>query len=102
MGEPSRAAVRARSTRSYPDARDLAVPPAVEGVRSSSLFHNLCCYGSLLVMSPQVIAAIIAAGVGLLTVAATVTVQVSGRRATSRDIQKAFKEQREQPGVSQF
>jgi hypothetical protein len=47
-------------------------------------------------MSPEVTAAIIAAGVGVLTVAATVAVQISGRRATSRDTQKAFKEQREQ------
>ena len=47
-------------------------------------------------MSPQVIAAIITAGVGVLTVAATVAVQVSGRRATSRDTQQSFKKQREQ------
>jgi len=47
-------------------------------------------------MSPEVTAAIIAAGVGVLTVAATVAVQISGRRATSHDTQKAFKEQREQ------
>jgi uncharacterized protein YjbI with pentapeptide repeats len=47
-------------------------------------------------MSPEVTAAIIAAGVGVLTVAATVAVQISSRRATSRDTQKAFKEQREQ------
>src|SRR6266566_209494 len=47
-------------------------------------------------MSPEVTAAIIAAGVGVLTVPATVAVQISGRRATSRDTQKAFKEQREQ------
>jgi hypothetical protein len=47
-------------------------------------------------MSPQVIAAIIAAGVGVLTVVATVAVQISGRRATSRDTQHSFEEQREQ------
>ena len=47
-------------------------------------------------MSPQVTAAIIAAGVGVLTVIATVAVQISGRRATSRDTQKAFEEQRVQ------
>jgi uncharacterized protein YjbI with pentapeptide repeats len=47
-------------------------------------------------MSPQVTAAIIAASVGVLTVIATVAVQISGRRATSRDTQKAFEEQRKQ------
>jgi Pentapeptide repeats (9 copies) len=47
-------------------------------------------------MSPQVTAAIIAAGVGVLTVIATVAVQISGRRATSRDTQKALEEQRKQ------
>ena len=47
-------------------------------------------------MSPEVTAAIIAAGVGVLTVAATVAVQISGRRATSRDTQKALDVQREQ------
>jgi hypothetical protein len=47
-------------------------------------------------MSPQVTAAVIAASVGVLTVIATVAVQISGRRATSRDTQQAFKEQREQ------
>jgi hypothetical protein len=47
-------------------------------------------------MSPEVTAAIIAAGVGVLTLAATVVVQISGRRATSRDTQKALKEQRKQ------
>ena len=47
-------------------------------------------------MSPQVAAAIIAAGVGVLTVIATVAVQISGRRATSRDTQKALEEQRKQ------
>jgi Pentapeptide repeats (9 copies) len=47
-------------------------------------------------MSPQVAAAIIAAGVGVLTVIATVSVQIAGRRATSRDTQKALEEQRKQ------
>ena len=47
-------------------------------------------------MSPEVTAAIIAAGVGVLTVASTVAVQISGRRATSRDTQKALEEQRKQ------
>ena len=47
-------------------------------------------------MSPQVTAAIIAAGVVVLTVIATVVVQYLSRRATSRDTQKAFEEQREQ------
>jgi len=47
-------------------------------------------------MSPEVTAAIIAAGVGVLTVIATVAVQISGRRATSRDTQKALAEQRKQ------
>jgi uncharacterized protein YjbI with pentapeptide repeats len=47
-------------------------------------------------MSPQVTAAVIAAGVGVLTVIATVAVQISGRRATSRDTQKALEEQRKQ------
>jgi uncharacterized protein YjbI with pentapeptide repeats len=47
-------------------------------------------------MSPQVTAAIIAAGVGLLTVIATVAVQISGRRLTSQDTQKALAQQREQ------
>jgi uncharacterized protein YjbI with pentapeptide repeats/ribosomal protein L29 len=45
---------------------------------------------------PEVTAAIIAAGVGVLTLAATVVTQISGRRATSRDTQQALKEQREQ------
>jgi hypothetical protein len=48
------------------------------------------------VYEPSGIAAIIAAGVGVLTVAATVAVQISGRRATSRDTQHAFDEQRKQ------
>ena len=47
-------------------------------------------------MSPEVTAAVIAASVGVLTVIATVVVQISGRRATSRDTQQAFDEQREQ------
>ena len=47
-------------------------------------------------MSPQVTAAVIAASVGVLTVIATVAVQISGRRATSRDTQKALEEQRKQ------
>jgi uncharacterized protein YjbI with pentapeptide repeats len=47
-------------------------------------------------MSPQVIAAIIAVGGVVLTVIATVAVQISGRRATSRDTQKALEEQRKQ------
>ena len=47
-------------------------------------------------MSPEVIAAIIAAGVGVLTVIGTVAAQYFGRRATSRDTQKALAEQREQ------
>ncbi len=47
-------------------------------------------------MSPEVTAAIIAASVGVITVIATVAVQISGRRATSRDTQHAFDEQREQ------
>ena len=45
-------------------------------------------------MSPQVTAAVIAASVGVLTVIATVAVQISGRRATSRDTQQALEEQR--------
>jgi uncharacterized protein YjbI with pentapeptide repeats len=47
-------------------------------------------------MSPQVTAAVIAAGGVVLTVIATVAVQISGRRATSRDTQKALEEQRKQ------
>jgi hypothetical protein len=47
-------------------------------------------------MGPQVVAAIIAAGAGVVTLAGTVAVQISGRRATSRDTQKALDEQREQ------
>jgi hypothetical protein len=47
-------------------------------------------------MSPEVTAAIIAAGGVVLTVIATVAVQISGRRATSRDTQQALEEQRSQ------
>src|SRR5689334_12571378 len=47
-------------------------------------------------MSPGVTAAIIAAGAGVLTVIATVVTQYLGRRATGRDTQKAFEEQRNQ------
>ena len=47
-------------------------------------------------MSPQVTAAIIAAGVGVVTVIATVGTQYLGRRATSRDTQKALEAQRVQ------
>jgi hypothetical protein len=47
-------------------------------------------------MSPEVTAAIIAADVGVVTVIATVAVQISGRRATSRDTQRTLAEQREQ------
>ena len=47
-------------------------------------------------MSPQVAAAIIAASVGVLTLIATVVTQYLGRRATSRDTQKALEAQRVQ------
>ena len=47
-------------------------------------------------MSPQVTAAIIAVCGVILTVIATVLVQVSGRRATSRDTQKALEAQGKQ------
>jgi len=47
-------------------------------------------------MSPQVTAAIIAGSVGVLTVIATVVTQYLGRRATSRDTQKALEEQGKQ------
>ena len=47
-------------------------------------------------MSPQVTAAIIAVSGVVLTVIATVAVQISGRRATSRDTQKALEEQHKQ------
>ena len=46
-------------------------------------------------MSPEVTAAWIAAGVGVLTVAATVVAQYFSRRATSRDTQKALAQQSE-------
>src|SRR4029077_3850219 len=47
-------------------------------------------------MSPQVTAAIIAVGGVVLTVIATVAVQISRRRATSRATQQALGEQRKQ------
>jgi hypothetical protein len=47
-------------------------------------------------MSPEITAAWIAAGAGALTVAATVAAQYFGRRATSRDTQKALAQQSEQ------
>jgi uncharacterized membrane-anchored protein YhcB (DUF1043 family) len=47
-------------------------------------------------MSPQVTAAWIAAGGVFLTVIATVVVQITGRRLTSRDTKQALEEQREQ------
>ena len=47
-------------------------------------------------MSPQVTAAIIAVSGVVLTVIATVIVQISGRRATSQDTQKTLAGQREQ------
>jgi Pentapeptide repeats (9 copies) len=47
-------------------------------------------------MSPQVTAAIIAASVGVITLIATVVTQYLGRRATSRDTQKALEAQRVQ------
>jgi uncharacterized protein HemX len=47
-------------------------------------------------MEPQVVAAIIAAGGVVLTVAATVAVQVSGRHATSRETKTALDVQHEQ------
>jgi hypothetical protein len=47
-------------------------------------------------MSPQVTAAWIAAGGVVLTVIATVVVQIFGRRLTSQDTQRTLKEQREQ------
>jgi uncharacterized membrane protein YccC len=46
-------------------------------------------------MSPEVTAAWIAAGVGVLTVSATVVAQYFSRRATSRDTQKALAQQSE-------
>ena len=47
-------------------------------------------------MSPAVTAAIIAASVSVLTLIGTLAAQYFGRRATSRDTQKSFAEQREQ------
>ena len=47
-------------------------------------------------MSPQVEAAIIAATVGVATLIATVVTQYLGRRATSRDTERAFEVQGEQ------
>ena len=47
-------------------------------------------------MSPEVTAAIIAASVSFLTLIGTLTAQYFGRRATSRDTQSAFEEQRKQ------
>lgn len=41
-------------------------------------------------MSPEVTAAVIAAGVSFLTLIGTLAAQVLGRRATSRDTQKTF------------
>jgi hypothetical protein len=46
-------------------------------------------------MNPQVVAAIIAAGVSGLTLVGTLAAQYLGRRATSRDTEKTLKEQRE-------
>ena len=46
-------------------------------------------------MSPQVTAAIIAASVGVLTLIGTLAAQYFGRRATSRDTQRALEEQRD-------
>ena len=48
-------------------------------------------------MSPEVTAAIIAASVSFLTLIGTLAAQYFGRRATSRDTQRTFSEQREQP-----
>src|SRR5215468_7730233 len=47
-------------------------------------------------MKPEVVAAIIAAGVSLLTLIGTLAAQYFGRRATSRDTQQALEEQRKQ------
>ena len=47
-------------------------------------------------MSHQVIAAIIAASVSVVTAAVTVGFQISARRATGKDTEKAFKQQRAQ------
>src|SRR5580658_4445431 len=47
-------------------------------------------------MDPTVVAAWIAAGVSLLTLVGTLAAQYFGRRATARDADKAFAEQRQQ------
>ena len=47
-------------------------------------------------MSPEVVAAIIAASVGLVTLFGTLAAQYFGRRATSRDTEKTLKEQSKQ------
>ena len=47
-------------------------------------------------MSPQVTAAIIAASVSFLTLIGTLAAQYFGRRATKRDTNEAFEEQRQQ------
>src|SRR5215813_5561090 len=47
-------------------------------------------------MSPAITSAIIAAGVSLLTLIGTLAAQYVGRRATSRDTQRALEEQRKQ------
>jgi uncharacterized protein YjbI with pentapeptide repeats len=47
-------------------------------------------------MSPQVVAAIIAASVSFITLIGTVAVQYFGRRATSKDTRKALEEQGKQ------
>jgi hypothetical protein len=46
-------------------------------------------------MSPEVIAAIIAASVSVLTLIGTLAAQYLGRRAISKDTEKTLKEQRE-------
>ena len=62
----------------------------------SSRCHNLCCYGSLLVMNPSVTAAVIAASVSFLTLIGTLAAQYFGRRATSRDTEKTLGAQSQQ------
>jgi hypothetical protein len=47
-------------------------------------------------MSPEVTAAVIAAGVSFLTLIGTLAAQYFGRRATSRDTERAFEGQRKQ------
>jgi hypothetical protein len=47
-------------------------------------------------MSPQVVAAVIAASVSVLALTGTLAAQYFGRRATSRDTQEALEEQRKQ------